>query len=169
MIGELGWGSVTTRGVAERAGVNPALVNYHFGGKSQLMIAAMSAAMAELLEELSPMLSAETLDELVDAALDFVQRRARSETMRVLLETTLQAPLDPAVASLIVPQIQNLRKLIAERVRDVRRPGERFRDPESVAIVIAAALDGLMLHALADPDTDLDRAAAGLRVLLRYR
>ncbi len=41
LIGELGWGGVTTRGVAERAGLPHGAVSYHFN-KRELLIEAAS-------------------------------------------------------------------------------------------------------------------------------
>lgn len=38
MYAELGENGVTTRGLAERTGVNTAAVNYHFGNKDNLML-----------------------------------------------------------------------------------------------------------------------------------
>ena len=80
-----------------------------------------------------------------------------------MLEATLQAPLDPVVGGMVGVQIRAFRQLIATQVRAT----PRFADPEAVALVVAAALDGLLLHALAEPGTDLARAAEGFRELLR--
>ncbi|HEX3814380.1 MAG TPA: helix-turn-helix domain-containing protein, partial [Mycobacteriales bacterium] len=38
LIAELGWGRVTTRAVAERAGLPHGSVSYHFRGKQDLLI-----------------------------------------------------------------------------------------------------------------------------------
>ena len=44
LIAELGWGRVTTRAVAERAGLPHGSVSYHFQGKQELLTeAAMHA------------------------------------------------------------------------------------------------------------------------------
>lgn len=40
LVGEVGWGAVTTRLVAERAGVNAALVHYHFSSVQELLSTA---------------------------------------------------------------------------------------------------------------------------------
>ena len=37
LIAELGWGRVTTRAVAERAGLPHGAVSYHFRGKQELL------------------------------------------------------------------------------------------------------------------------------------
>jgi len=38
LIAERGWGAVTTRMVAERAGLRPGLVHYHFDSVTDLLI-----------------------------------------------------------------------------------------------------------------------------------
>jgi AcrR family transcriptional regulator len=50
-MAEVGIDRVRTRAIAERAGVNPALVHYHFGSMSALV---MEAAQDALLRELGP-------------------------------------------------------------------------------------------------------------------
>src|SRR5689334_11018417 len=40
LIAELGWGRVTTRAVADRAGLPHGAVSYHFRGKQELLIEA---------------------------------------------------------------------------------------------------------------------------------
>jgi len=50
LVAEQGWGSVTTRAVAERAGVNQALVHYHFRNMDNLL---REAVMARLQPEIS--------------------------------------------------------------------------------------------------------------------
>ncbi len=47
LLGEVGWGQITTRKVAQRAGVNNALVHYYFGSKSNLLLEAATHVMTE--------------------------------------------------------------------------------------------------------------------------
>ena len=55
LIAERGWSAVTTRAVAERAGVNQALVHYHFGSidnlRREAVMARLTPAIEGLLEE----------------------------------------------------------------------------------------------------------------------
>ena len=46
LIAELGWGRVTTRAVAERAGLPHGAVSYHFRGKQELLTEAAMYAFA---------------------------------------------------------------------------------------------------------------------------
>lgn len=49
-LAEHGYTGTTTRGVADRAGVPLSLVHYHFGGKQQLLAAALDRENQRLLE-----------------------------------------------------------------------------------------------------------------------
>ncbi|MEE9383090.1 MAG: TetR family transcriptional regulator [Nannocystaceae bacterium] len=46
LIAEQGWAAATSRAIAAQAGVNAALINYHFGGKAKLLSASIDSAMA---------------------------------------------------------------------------------------------------------------------------
>ncbi|WP_231991179.1 TetR/AcrR family transcriptional regulator [Mycobacterium ulcerans] len=53
VIAERGWGAATTRMVAERAGLPPGLVHYHFASLNDLLIdAALQAAREEAAQVL---------------------------------------------------------------------------------------------------------------------
>lgn len=49
LVGEVGWANVSTRLLARRAGVNVALLNYHFRSKDALLRDAAAAGIAELM------------------------------------------------------------------------------------------------------------------------
>ncbi len=56
LMTEKGLPAVTVREIAERAGVQPALVNYHFGGKDGLLrsvLASVSQEMAQRIQEVT--------------------------------------------------------------------------------------------------------------------
>ncbi len=53
LLAEKGLPGVTVREVAERAGVQPALVNYYFGGKQGLLRAVVAGLTAQMLERVS--------------------------------------------------------------------------------------------------------------------
>ena len=49
LVAELGWGRVTTRAVAERAGLPHGAVSYHFRGKQELLTEAAMFAFARAI------------------------------------------------------------------------------------------------------------------------
>lgn len=63
LIPEVGWGSVTTRSVAQRAGVRPGLVHYHFDSVEALLVAAATGVSSSMVAE-----ALHTLDTASDPA-----------------------------------------------------------------------------------------------------
>jgi AcrR family transcriptional regulator len=49
LFAERGYDGVPVRAIAQRAGVNTAMINYHFGGKRKLYLAIMNATFAEIV------------------------------------------------------------------------------------------------------------------------
>src|SRR3954471_18939983 len=70
LIGEVGWGQVTTRAIAARAGVPHGAVGYHFNGKAELLReAAISATMRVLADPMAMTRGATSVAELVEGTL----------------------------------------------------------------------------------------------------
>jgi AcrR family transcriptional regulator len=57
LLAEKGWRDATCRKVAQQAGVNHALVNYHFGGLDGLLDAVFDSCTARLRESVLPVLT----------------------------------------------------------------------------------------------------------------
>lgn len=168
LVGELGWDAVTTRAVAARAGVNPALVHYHFGSMEALLRDAVVAALEEEIGQAArPLVEAPSLAQGLAGATDAIGGfDLETPAARVLIEAMVRAMRDPDLAELIVGSLREFRELVAMRVRAAAAKGEAPADlaPEASGVLIAAALDGLLLHRIIDPATDL----SGVReVLLR--
>lgn len=77
LLGDLGFDATTTRDIAEKSGVNKALIHYHFGSKDELLTALLddyydrlSAVMLEALARRSD--PEEQAVELIDAYADFL-------------------------------------------------------------------------------------------------
>jgi AcrR family transcriptional regulator len=99
LLVELGPGYVTLTAVAERAGVNPALVKYHFGSKYELF----SATLMHVLDEWAPQFVA-----IVNQGGSTIVRL----TARIELLVDLQCR-DPYVYSLMQEQMQEGRQSAA--------------------------------------------------------
>lgn len=171
LMAEVGWGGITTRLVAERAGVNNAAVNYYFSTKGRLLRAAALQAAHRLLEEATrPLLEAPDLPGAVKASLGWISRMdLASPEVSVLLETMLQATRDPELRSGLRPDLERFRDLLVERIRAEQDRGRLHRDadPRALAVLLAAALDGLWLHRLVDPSLDMEAVAGVLERLLK--
>src|SRR5438034_5239947 len=51
LFAERGYDGVPVTAIAQRAGVNKAMINYHFGGKRKLYLAIVSVTFAEIRSE----------------------------------------------------------------------------------------------------------------------
>ena len=164
LIAELGWTRVTTRKVAERAGVNNALVHYYFGTKRALLLqAATDAFMNELGGPLEAIVARDDLGEAVHEAIAWLGRSGPSHTTgRIVVEMMLQAVHDPALRETSRHLLHDFRRAVQAKAAEQGWPTETAA---GFAIMLAALLDGLYLHVLLDPELDLHAAAAALRPL----
>jgi AcrR family transcriptional regulator len=110
LFSERGFDGVPIEEVAERAGVNKALISYHFRGKRGLYVAILESAFASLAERLK--------------AVEADTKSAR-ETLRAFLETftlfmreVLAAGIDPAVLPHLVEIIGFSRRLAERGARE---------------------------------------------------
>ncbi len=169
-MAERGWGAVSTRLVAQRAGVNQALVHYHFGSKEALLRRAIVETIeAELAVAVGPLLAAERFTDGLGAAFAAIDRFDPASRSGVLLaEAMLQATRDPVVRETIATELAGFRRLLADRLRAAVTAGEvrADLDADATASALAALLDGLLLHRLADPATELGGLGPSISALL---
>ena len=159
LVAELGWDGVTTRAVAARAGVNPALIHYHFESMEALLRAAVVAALRSETADASRPFADGSFAAGLSGAIDAVSRFDPGSPAAILLiEAMVRAMRDPAIAEAIVEPLQAFRGLVAARVRAAVTAGEIAPDvsPEAAGTLIAAALDGLLFQRLVDPSTDTE-------------
>jgi AcrR family transcriptional regulator len=168
LIAEVGWSGITTRLVAARAGVNVALLHYYFGSKDALLREALLMAMNEVLLALVEPLV--TPGPVLDALDGVIARLAdidpASPAGVVTGEALLRATRDPEIRVAMSDELAEFRSLLAGRIAEAADEVRAGLDPEGTATVLAAALDGLLLHAFVDPSLDLPRASRALRGLL---
>ena len=166
LIAELGWADVTTRGIAERAGVNNALIHYYFGTKDDLLIEAASTMFAEEFEgPLARMVTAPTFAEGLRAYIDYLRViEDHGPRVTVSVEALLRGLRDESVRAWIDEVLLGARRILEELVVAAQARGElpADLDPAGSAVVLAALLDGLVLYRLIDPDLDLDAVESSL-------
>ncbi|MCU1692085.1 MAG: hypothetical protein JWM64_1176 [Frankiales bacterium] len=152
LFGERGYDRTTTRDVAERAGVDAALIARHFGGKDGLYVAALRQ---ETGDDAPPDLRQR---DRVRGLLDRVDGRGAAGPV---LGAVVQAHADPAVQQAAA---ETLRRRLVQPLAD-RFAEEGLDRPVLRAEVAAAAVTGVLLArrsgtfpelSAADPDALVD-------------
>lgn len=166
LVGERGWDAVTTRSVAERAGVNQALIHYHFGSMEVLLREAVLGAMTRELElAVAPLFGAVPIaDGLRSLGREMATIDPTSPRGVLFIEALLRTARDPAMNEAMAAELQAFRRQFAERLASEAAQGRVRTDIPMVALsaALTAALDGLLLHRIADPTTDLSSAVEAL-------
>lgn len=159
LIAEHGWGAVTTRMVAERAGLRPGLVHYHFTSVTDLLVAAsLEAARREvnmIIEAAAAKPGQAGLAQMLDAATSY---GPDDPTTTMFSEMLLAATRNERLRDGLAEVIRECRAAVADWLR---REKAAVANPEASAALLMAALDGLVLHQLIDPqvrDLDVGRA-----------
>ncbi|MDR9450006.1 MAG: TetR/AcrR family transcriptional regulator [Acidimicrobiia bacterium] len=170
LIAELGWSDVTTRRIAERAGVNNALIHYYFGTKEALLIEAASTMFAEEFEgPMTRMAAARTFGDGLRAFVDYLRViEEHGPGVTVSVEALLRGVRDEAVRAWIEVVLGSARQLLEQLVTAAQGRGELPADLDirGAAVVLAALLDGLVLYRLVSPDLDLDAVESSLLAMM---
>ena len=103
LFAERGYDGVPVAAIAQKAGVNKAMINYHFGGKRQLYLAIVNATFADIVARVealaeSPKPAPDVLRELIAAIGDLATRRYPHFCSMMLREVVAGGEhLDPEV------------------------------------------------------------------------
>jgi AcrR family transcriptional regulator len=174
LIGEEGWGGVTTRAIAARAGVPHAAVSYHFRGREALLREAAMVTTTEFFAAAIEVLSTAPggLTGAITATLGaYRDLPAVRDRLAVVLEANRQATRDPWLAErmreILHTYIAGLTTIIeADQAAGRLDPG---LSAPRLAAVVAGALDGIGLQAAFDSDVDVMALGATLTQLLDSR
>jgi AcrR family transcriptional regulator len=167
LIAEVGWGRVTTRAVAARAGLPHGSVSYHFRGKQELLSEAALHAFQQALP-LEGFQALAGVDDLIGMIAAEVQA-LDPVLSRLMLEAMREAERDAGLRERMGALLGAYRQVMVDTVRADQKRGGAFAGapPEAIATLLGAAGDGLMLHVLLDPELDVGPALELLRTLLR--
>ena len=114
---EQGYASLNVRDIAADAGVNHALISYHFRGKQQLVLAVLDEANTRLLERQSGMYAQPTLaSEKWQQACEFYEEDLHSGFVMLLMELMGASFHDEVLRKEFVPRLLGWQKLIEEAV-----------------------------------------------------
>lgn len=169
LIAEVGWGRVTTRAVAARAGLPLGAVTYHFRGKQELLTQAALQAV-EGVFPMTELAGVGTLPELIRMIRTSVSDRNSGDPVLsgVFMETLREAARSPVLRERMATLLADYRRLLRDLVRTEQQRGavRAGVDPAAVANLVAAAGDGLLLHALLEPDLEVAACVETLLALL---
>ena len=169
LIAELGWGRVTTRAVAERAGLPHGAVSYHFRGKQELLVEASLFAMSSAvpLDQFAALSGVQELIGLIRAEIGGGAATTASLS-RLMFEAMREAERDEALRARMSALLGDYRQVVVGLVSADQRQGAipAAIPARGLATVLSALGDGLLLHVLIDPDLDVSEALDTLRALL---
>ncbi|MFG3116750.1 TetR/AcrR family transcriptional regulator [Streptomyces sp. NPDC048197] len=160
LIGELGWTAVSTRNLAERAGVRPGLVHYHFESLQALLRQAVVEEMRRMLDGTTALLTtAANPTAGIEAMLSDLDRYTGADpTSLLFIEAYLAATRDPRLHEQMHGLVIDFRNNLATSLAGAGHPR-----PEAAATVVMAVFDGFLLHKGLDPEL----SAADIAPLLR--
>jgi AcrR family transcriptional regulator len=118
-LAQEGYAALSLREIAKDAGVNHALINYHFRSKDQLVIAVLDEANRQLLERQQRMYRAPTgFAEKWQEARRFYQLDLASGFVRVQAELWAASMSNPGLREKFVPRILAWKALVLGGVRE---------------------------------------------------
>lgn len=169
VIADDGWSAATTRAIARRAGVNNALVHYHFGSLEALKLASVDRARVRAIRR--PLDDLDRAPRLLDGIADAIAALESPEVdqrlLRVLMVMRAQVHVDAALQEMSRARLADLRQGYAARLVD--EEGVDADDAEALAALLIAALFGLYSDHLIDPDLPTAHAGRLLAELIRAR
>jgi AcrR family transcriptional regulator len=140
-----GYANLSTRAVAEAAGVPLSQIHYHFGSKRQLILAVLDAENVRLLERQREMFDTpQPLWVRWERACDFLDVDIESGYVRILQEMIAAGGSDPEVADNVRRMIGGWYGLLAEVARRETERGADFGEftPDEVAALMATPFLG---------------------------
>jgi AcrR family transcriptional regulator len=151
-----GYAALSTRGVADRAGVPLSQIHYHFGGKRGMVLALLDDENRRLVERQRRMYGGEApLSRRYEQACDLLDEDLASGYVRVLQEMIAAGWSDDAVAR----QVLSLLRSWFDVLLDVAREAERrfgslgpFSPADIAGLIGLSFLGGEALILLGDDD-----------------
>ena len=140
-----GFAALSTRRVADLAGVPLSQIHYHFGSKRQLILAVLAAENERLLERQEEMFaSSEPLWMRWERACDFLEADLASGYVRILQEMIAAGWSDPEVAASVRGMIGGWYALLADVARTEQERGGALGPftPAEVAALMATPFLG---------------------------
>ena len=138
---DVGYANLSTRRIADAAGVPLSQIHYHFGSKQNLMLAVLDRENQQRLSRQAAMYQADlSLWKQWQQACDFFDDDLESGYVRVLMEMTAAGWSNPEIAEAVSAEVRGWFDLLAEVAR---RASERLGIDSPFTPAELAALAGL--------------------------
>jgi TetR/AcrR family transcriptional regulator len=123
LFAERGYEGVPVAVIADRAGVNKAMINYHFGGKRKLYLAILSATFAEIVARVERLADSsrpapDVLRELVAAVGEMTRQHPHFCTMMLREVLAGGKKLEPEVVDKPVRILTAVQRIVARGVHE---------------------------------------------------
>jgi AcrR family transcriptional regulator len=168
-----GYARMSTRRVAEAAGVPLSQIHYHFGSKQQLILAVLAAQNERLLERQAQMFAGpQPLWMRWERACDFLEVDLASGYVRILQEMIAAGWSDPELATQVRALMGGWFRLLADVARRELQQGGSVGPftPEEVAALMALPFLGAestILLGVSEADLPARSALRKVGVVLR--
>jgi AcrR family transcriptional regulator len=168
-----GYASLSTRRVADSAGVPLSQIHYHFGSKLQLILAVLAAENARLLDRQRTMFDApEPLWVRWENACDFLETDVASGYVRILQEMIAAGWSDAEVAASVREMILGWYRILSDVARREYERGANLGDftPDEVAALMGTPFLGaeeLILLGVTENTLPIRSALRKVGVILR--
>jgi DNA-binding transcriptional regulator YbjK len=158
LIGAGGPRAVTYRSVAERAGVALGQMTFHYPTHADLLTAAFERHQGQLRHDARALpiaqLAAMSGEERTAVVVEFLRAMATTNRLRYLaeFELSLEMARDEDVRARLTPATTVTYEMAVELLRAAHSPS-----PEADGMIVSAAMEGLLLAWLAQPDRAHER------------
>ncbi len=175
LLEEKGYAHITARDLVAASGTNLASIGYHFGGKAELLAAAIGTVLEEWTTTLARIAMADPTASPIERATTawaamLAQLPAQRPLLLSFMEALAQAERDPKLREQFAGHYRRCRAQVARLVAESLGRPVTEDDPLCAAIAsfVIAVCDGLAVQSLLDPDRLPDQQAfrAGLAAIL---
>lgn len=169
-----GYAALTTRSVAERAGVPLSQIHYHFGSKEEMILGLLRAENAQLLKRQSEMFGRDLpLWKRWDIACDYLDDDLDSGYVRVLHEMMTAGWSSDIIGKEVVEMLGGWSDVISALATDAREAGLNFgpfRVEDIVALTSAVFVgaESMILMGVEDERLPLREALRRVGTLIRF-
>lgn len=170
---DVGYAQLNVRDIAREAGVNHALISYHFQGKQQLVLAVLDEANRQLLERQTRMYGQpSSIHAKWQQACNYYEQDLRSGFVRLMMELMGASFNDASLRREFVPRLQAWHRVVESAVMEtIDRHGLKL--PVSGAAITGwiisfwIGMEAHMTLGIADKEGHFREALKGVADLLK--